>query len=347
MGDVIHTLPAISDARRADPSLRIDWVVEEAFREIPAWHPGVEQVIPVAIRRWRRQIRRTLADGELALFRRQLRSEHYDYVIDAQGLVKSGIISRMARGPAVGLSRDTIKEPFATVFYNRTYPVSREQHAVQRVRELVARTLGYPLTGAAPDYGLDTARLPAVDDGEEDRPTLVFLHGTSWPNKLWPRLYWRKLTELALAAGYRVTLPWGSETEYEQALSIAASRPGVRVPDRQSLTDLAVHLGRARGAVAVDTGLGHLAAAVGTPTVTLYGPTDPRYAGTLGTKQRWLTPAIDCAPCQRRQCLYSGDAIHDRIDGQRFAVQPPCFAAHGPESVFATLQALMEGRTES
>ncbi len=347
MGDVIHTLPAISDARQADPSLRIDWVVEEAFREIPAWHPGVARVIPVAIRRWRRQIRRALADRELGRFRRQLRSEHYDYVIDAQGLVKSGIISRMARGLAVGLSRETIKEPLATVFYNKTYPIAREQHAVQRVRELVARTLGYPLRGTGPDYGLDPERLTAVDDRDEDRPTLVFLHGTSWPNKLWPRPYWRKLTELALAAGYRVTLPWGSEAEHEQALSIADSLPGAQVPDRQSLTGLAAHLGRARGAVAVDTGLGHLAAAVGTPTVSLYGPTDPRYAGTLGPNQRWLTPTIHCAPCQRRRCLYSGEAVHDRIDGHRFAVEPPCFAAHGPESVFATLEALMEDGTGS
>lgn len=345
MGDVIHTLPAVTDAVKADPSLRFDWVVEEGFREIPGWHPAVERVIPVAVRRWRRQIRRTLADREIGHFREQLQQIHYDRVIDAQGLIKSGIISRMARGITVGLSNSTIKEPLATLFYNKVYSVPREKHAVERLRELFSRALGYRMNGAGPDYGIDGARLvEEAGAGEASEPTLVFLHGTTWPNKHWPLRYWRELARLAVLEGYRVELPWGSEEEYRQACSIAEGQSEVRVLDRQSLSGVAARLGRARGVVAVDTGLGHLAAALGVPAVSLYGPTDPRLAGTYGEHQHWLTPDIECSPCQRRRCLYSGEPVHDEIGGERFAVNPPCFARHGPAAALEQLRRLMAGR---
>lgn len=343
MGDVIHTLPAVTDAVKAQPSLRFDWVVEEGFQEIPGWHPAVERVIPVAIRRWRGQIRRCLVDGEFARFRQQLQAVHYDRVIDAQGLIKSGIVSRIARGITVGLSNSTIKEPFATLFYNKVYSVPREMHAVQRVRELFSRALGYRLDGGRPDYGIDVASLSAGARGPQDAgPTLVFLHGTTWPNKRWPLPYWRELARLATASGYRVTLPWGDEAEHEQARMIAEGMRDVHVMERQSLSGLAVHLARARGVVAVDTGLGHLAAALKVPTVSLYGPTDPRLAGTFGENQRWLTSDLDCAPCRRRRCDYSGEPIHDELQGERFAVVPPCFARHGPPEVLRQLQGAMD-----
>ena len=89
LGDVIHTLPALTDAQRAIPGIQFDWVVEEGFAEIPAWHPAVAQVIPVAIRRWRKHPLQTLRSGEWRRFKARLRETHYDLVIDAQGLLKS------------------------------------------------------------------------------------------------------------------------------------------------------------------------------------------------------------------------------------------------------------------
>ena len=134
LGDIIHTLPAVTDASRANRNLVFDWVVEDAFTEVPGWHPAIDNVIPVSIRRWRRHWIKSYFRGEIASFKEDLQKVHYDLVIDAQGLIKSGIVSRMSKGITVGLSNRTIREPLATLFYNKVYSVPWTEHAVERVR---------------------------------------------------------------------------------------------------------------------------------------------------------------------------------------------------------------------
>src|SRR5688572_21515853 len=95
MGDVIHTLPAVTDAARAIPGIQMDWVVEEAFAEVPRWHPAIRHVIPVAIRRWRVNPFTMLCGAEWKQFRSRLKQEKYDCIIDAQGLVKSALVARL------------------------------------------------------------------------------------------------------------------------------------------------------------------------------------------------------------------------------------------------------------
>src|SRR6218665_2449357 len=111
LGDVIHSLPALTDAARSIPGIQFDWVVEEGFAEIPAWHPAVAQVIPVAIRRWRRNILRTIGSGEWRRCKEQLREHRYDCVIDAQGLLKSAWLARQAGAPVTGLDPQSAREP--------------------------------------------------------------------------------------------------------------------------------------------------------------------------------------------------------------------------------------------
>ena len=134
LGDIIHTLPAVTDAHNAYANLTFDWVVEENFVEVPSWHPAVEKVIPVAMRRWRRNPVQTYLNHEFRAFKRALQGVHYDLVIDAQGLIKSGFISRLSRGLTIGLSNRTIREPLATLFYNKVYSVPWTEHAVDRIR---------------------------------------------------------------------------------------------------------------------------------------------------------------------------------------------------------------------
>ena len=119
LGDVIHTLPALTDAARAIPGIRFDWVVEEGFAEIPAWHPAVDAVIPVAIRRWRKKPLQAVRSGEWSNFKRRLRETQYDLVIDAQGLLKSAWLTRYARAEVVGLDKSSAREPLAARFYQR------------------------------------------------------------------------------------------------------------------------------------------------------------------------------------------------------------------------------------
>ena len=130
----------------------------------------------------------------------------------------------------------------------------------------------------------------------EKLPSVLFLHGTTWATKHWPDAYWRKLGEIATAAGYRILLPWGDERDRRRAELIAGGNGRATVLERQTLSGLAQHMLRAEGVIAVDTGLGHLAAALGKPALTLYGPTNPDLTGTFGPRQLHLTSNIECAP---------------------------------------------------
>lgn len=341
LGDIIHTLPAVTDAHRAHKDLVFDWVVEENFVEVPAWHPAVDKVIPVAVRRWRRNLVKTYMRKEFRTFKNALQTEHYDLVIDAQGLIKSGVISRLSRGLTIGLSNRTIREPLATLFYNKVYSVPWSEHAVDRVRQLFSRALKHRYNKEEVDYGLDTSQF---DDGknQEDEKSVVLLHGTTWATKHWPEYYWRHLAHIAAESGYKVYLPWGDESERQRAGFIARDNANAQVLDKLSLSGIARVINRSAGVIAVDTGLGHLAAALSKPTVSLYGPTDPGLSGTFGKKQLHLNSNLNCAPCVKKACTYTGPGITDEFEDQPFAVTPPCFSSHRPESVWQQFEQLQK-----
>lgn len=285
LGDVIHTLPALTDAARAIPGICFDWVVEEGFAEIPAWHPAVSQVIPVALRRWRKQPFSAWASGEWGEFKARVREQRYDRVIDAQGLLKSAWLTRYAEAPVAGLDRNSAREPLASRFYDERYHVAKGQHALERIRRLFAQALDYPLPAGVGDYGLDRQRLA----GTNETPYVVFLHGTTWVSKHWPEAHWRELAERMSQLDWPVRLLWGNEAEHARAERIADGLDGVQVLPRLNLAGVAKVLAGARACVAVDTGLGHLAAALDVPTVSLYGPTSPKKVGAYGRAQVHLS----------------------------------------------------------
>lgn len=298
LGDVIHTLPALSDAAAAVPGVRFDWVVEEAFAELPGWHPAVDRVIAVALRRWRRHPLQALLGSEWRRARAALRAQHYDMVIDAQGLLKSAAMANLVNAPCCGMDWESARERLATAAYQRRVHVPRDQHAVTRVRQLFAAALRYPVPDDTPDYGLRDALAPAAPALPS---SLLFLHGTSLPAKEWPEAHWRALATTASDAGYGVALPAGSAAERTRAERIARDTPGVEVLPPQSVAQLARRLSSAAGAVAVDTGLGHLAAALAVPAVSLYGPTRPQRVGTWGKHQRHLVAPLGPGHSNRRR----------------------------------------------
>ena len=285
MGDIVHTLPALSDAVAARPGIRFDWVVEEAYAEIPAWHPAVETVIPVALRRWRQRPRSQLHRQQWRECKAHLSKNYYDFIIDAQGLLKSAWLTRYARGPRYGMDAKSVREFIATWFYHRRLSIPKGRHAIWRLRKLFAETLEYPMPSTAVDYGIQ------MDDflhTGNDGPYLVFLHATSRAEKEWPVSHWRHLCRIAGEAGYQLRLPWGTAPEHRQAESIAEAHHAAEVLPHLNLRALAGVLAGARGIVAVDTGLAHLAAALKKPAAVLYGPSAPTLIGTCGPKQRHL-----------------------------------------------------------
>ena len=291
LGDVIHALPAVSDAAAAVADLRIDWVVERAFSEIPAWHPVVDRVIPCELRRWRKQPLQALRSGEWAAFVDEMRRTRYDAILDAQGLVKSAWLASRARGLRIGPGFRSAREPVAALFYQRRIdlPAHDQAHAVDRMRLLFSAALGYPLPDRAPDFGLQRDQFPMRDVAPR---YAVLLHGTTWTNKRWPDQNWRELGAWLKSKGVTGLLPWGNDQERSSAENIAAAFDGVVLP-RMRIGELAGLLAHANFVIGVDTGLAHLAGALGTRCVTVYGPTLPALTGTVGANQVHLVSEND------------------------------------------------------
>ncbi|MDU1876394.1 MULTISPECIES: lipopolysaccharide heptosyltransferase RfaC [Citrobacter] len=284
MGDVLHTLPALTDAQQAIPDIHFDWVVEEGFAQIPSWHSAVDRVIPVAIRRWRKAWFSAPIKAERKAFRDAVRLQQYDAIIDAQGLVKSAaLVTRLAHGIKHGMDWSTAREPLASLFYNRKHHIARQQHAVERTRELFAKSLGYTKPQSQGDYAIAQHFLTEVNADTEQYA--VFLHATTRDDKHWPEANWRELIGLLNNAGIRIKLPWGAAHEEARARRLAEGFTYVDVLPRMSLEEVARVLAGAKFVVSVDTGLSHLTAALDRPNITLYGPTDPGLIGGYGKNQ--------------------------------------------------------------
>lgn len=284
MGDVLHTLPALTDAQQAIPGIRFDWVVEEGFAQIPTWHEAVDRVIPVAIRRWRKAWFSAPVKAERAAFRDTVQAQKYDAIIDAQGLVKSAmLVTRLAHGMKHGMDWQTAREPLASLFYNRRHHIAKQQHAVERTRELFAQSLNYPKPQTQGDYAIAQHFVNHLNADEGDYA--VFLHATTRDDKHWPEANWRELIGLLAGSGVRIKLPWGAPHEEARAKRLAEGFDYVDVLPRMSLEEVARVLAGAKFVVSVDTGLSHLTAALDRPNITVYGPTDPGLIGGYGKNQ--------------------------------------------------------------
>ena len=291
MGDVIHNLPIVNDIRAQHPDANIHWVVEEGFAAIPSWHTGVARVLPIALRRWRKNPSALLQ--EWPPFQHSLRATHYDLIIDTQGLLKSAIIAKQARGVIHGFSLRSAREPLAAIFYNRRHEVARAQHAVARNRQLAARALGYALPSSV-DFGLAT--LPAPGFTLPEKPYAVLLHGTSNPSKQWPVACWIALGKELADQGLTSILPGGNIEELARSKEIAVHVPAAAALPPLSLTELAWLIRNAKIIVGVDTGLTHLAAALDKPVVAIFGASDPSRTGLYPAPNRANLGAADKFP---------------------------------------------------
>ncbi|HYR34116.1 MAG TPA: lipopolysaccharide heptosyltransferase I [Burkholderiales bacterium] len=270
---MVHNCPAVADAARKLPAAEIDWVVEEPFAAIASLHASVRRVIPVRLRRWRGEWWRGATWREIGAYRATVSAERYDAVIDTQSLIKSAALSTFAFGERHGLDASSAREPLAARFYQHRHAVPRALHAVERNRRLTAAALGYAL-----DLPLDYGFAPLTGDASET-PYAVFLTMTSRVDKLWPEERW---IELGRALGLRVVLPWGSDAERARAARIAAALPQAEVAPRMTIEQLARLFARADAVAGVDTGLTHLAAALGARTVGIYCGSDPALTGIYG-----------------------------------------------------------------
>lgn len=280
LGDVIHNLPVVSDLRRAFPEAKIDWCVEESFAEIPRLHADVSDVIPVAIRRWRKSLGKLQTWKEIRVFRKRISAVRYDAILDTQGLIKSGVIGRLARGTRYGYAAEVAREPFAARFYDKTFVIPPNAHAVERNRWLSAAAFDYPVDWPL-EYGIVAPDIHLT--WLDSERYAIFFTATSRDDKLWGEENWIAIGRNLLNRGLSPIFPSGNPVERTRAERIASEIPGAVVAPPLNLRELAVLIGRARIAIGVDTGLAHLATALRVPTIALYVTTDPALTGVYGS----------------------------------------------------------------
>src|SRR5215468_10749140 len=275
LGDLIHALPALSDAQDARPGIEFDWVIDENFQEIATWHPAVKGVITTNHREWRGAVTSSETHGSIGKTIEQMRSRPYDLVIDGQGNFKTALLSLFSKGPRAGFDAAS-------------------------VREWVAH-LDYPLPSSEPDFRIQRERFvrPKVELPDN---YLVFIHNASWKTKLWPERHWTDLIGKCADAGFHVLLPWGNSQEEARAKRLAKR---AQVLPKLTLSEIGYVLANARACVSMDTGLSHLAAALDVPSITLYGSTDSGLIGASGASQVHIKSERFCSPCQSKTCRYS------------------------------------------
>jgi heptosyltransferase I len=292
LGDVIHCLPVVNDILQHAQQAHIDWVVEESFADIPRMHAGVNQVFTVAIRRWRKAVLSQNTWQEIFEIKRLIQQNQYDAIIDCQGLLKSALITKQTHGLKHGYDKNSIREPIASWFYDKTYNISYQQHAVTRNRALVAMSLGYEPPTNTPDYGIlaknDTS-VSRIDIGLQ-ADYVIALHGTSRDSKLWPIDNWVDLGRELAKQNLNLALPWANEIEFKRANEIASQLKNAIVLPKLSIAQLASVIAKSKAAIGVDTGLSHLAAALNKPTIAIYSDTNPALTGVMAGN---VMPAIN------------------------------------------------------
>ncbi len=329
LGDVLHLFPAISDLRRHFPDAEIHWLVEPAFAEMVSWHSAVNKVIAVPLRSHKKnwwKIPRLLRG-----LGRQLKAENYDLVLDAQGLLKSALLARLAGVDIFGFHADSARESLAAKFYRQTASVARGLHVIEKNRQLVAQLFGADVRQAA-DFGLDEFRQKQVATGLPNglgspagQRRIVLLHGTTWNSKYWPESSWLELVGLLAEQGWSCLLPWGNEDERRRAQRLQlAGGANAQVLPGLTLTELMSVLLQAQAFVSVESGIGHLATVLNIPGIMLHGPTDPGYSGILDKSCQHITSGLDCSPCFKRDC--------PRLESK--AGVPPCQQEISVQRVF-------------
>lgn len=335
MGDLMHALPALTDAAKAIPDIEFDWVVDKNFSAVPLWHPAVKSVITTAHRQWKKSLFESWRTGVFSNFKKQLNQNDYDLVIDLQNNMKSATVSWLYKGDVHGLDKGFCREKFAYKAYRHRYQIPERQHAIDRIRQILSQALNYPLPNTKPDYGTDFSQyeLPKLDFDLPEK-YLIFVHNASWISKLWPLASWKALVIKAAEQGYSILLPCGNDEEYQRAKDIAAVNDQAYALPRLSLNEVAALAHKAKGAVSSDTGLAHLAAVAGIPAQTIYGSTATLLIGTVGDNQQHIISDFDCAPCYKRTCPKP-----EAINGE-----PVCMSAISAETVWHRLESVLQAQ---
>ena len=334
MGDVCHVLPAITDAKRIYPELIVDFIVEPEYEYICKLHPAVDNVITCNLRGYKGKPLEMFKDKYLAKLWHSIREKKYAHVIDAQGLLKSALLSLIARGKVSGFTRRAVKEKVASLFYRKSYD-SNEEHAIYRLRDLFAGALDYTsmLDTLKFDYGIFPNNIPKL---KTDKGYVVFVHGTSWHSKEWSNKYWFELSKILLEHNISIKLFYRGYEQQVLARKISQVSPFIENCGEVDVESAVKVLNGSIAVIGVDTGFSHLGAALNKPVIALYGPTSMLKTGLKGQNVVNLQTKFNCSPCLKKVCPYS------KIEN----ASSPCFNELYPEKIFSKLQEFIEDQND-
>ena len=326
LGDCVHALPAIDDLKHAYPECHIDWAIEAQFQDVARLSQHIDTIIPIYRKRWRKRRLHWQTYREKRTLKQRIRLANYDAVIDVQGLHKSARVSRYSHGVKWGYAKHVIKDKRAYKAYDKTIPVTVPQHAIERIRDAFAYAFNYQQPNEL-NYGLIES---LVTPSALTRPkAIVLLHSTTWVSKHWHDSAWIKLAQLLEASGFHCVIPWVDDTDKQRAQRIKAATKQTIILDNMPLFELAHVMRTCQGAVGVDTGLTHVAAGLGLPTVTIFGASDSLLTGAMGSQVINLQSTLNCSPCLSKQCQQL-----NKVN------LPACYDRITPEMVIAQLQTI-------
>lgn len=311
LGDIIHSLPVLDYLRQAAPGVTVDWVVDEAFADLVYGNPLISRVLLVGFRRWKKAPLTRQTRHEVMALVRDLRQQQYDLVFDLQGNSKSGLVCFFARsGRKIGFSREHLQEKMNSLCTTEQVSFApTDRNAVQRYLRVVSA----PFELSHDQLPLQTDIATSAEDAQvaaaELQGTaapLILLHtGTTWETKLWYEEGWHQLGQELLHRYPSATLllSWGNDEERQRAARLVDHLGGrARLLKRLSLKAFAAVLKKCDLAIGGDTGPVHLAAAVGTSTVSFYRCTDGSRNGPYGARHIILQSPLACTVCMRKSC---------------------------------------------
>jgi heptosyltransferase-1 len=295
LGDVLHNLPIIWDLRKRVPNAQIDWIVEEAYVHLleplksTEGFRGIDRIIPIALRRLRKNLWRLRTWQEFFAVRQALQATTYDVILETQGLIKSAVICALAKKSdtaiVAGLANATEYsgyEPLARIFYTQAVHVPLQCHAIDRSRYVMCAPFDWSLLSREDEPPLFyppqwIAQLPVLamkdlqklQDGSV-LPYILCFHSSARAAKHWPTENWVDLGRALSSQGYQLIFPWGTPAEKALSHWMASQIPGAIVPRAISIKEAYPLIAHAALTIGVDTGLTHLAAVLGKPTVEIY-----------------------------------------------------------------------------
>lgn len=287
LGDIIHSLPVIADIQRRWPNTIIDIAVDERFIEIPQLNCFVNKTISLPLKRVKKGVFHKGSWSALPAALKELRAEHYDVVIDLHGMIKSAAVALLSRAKLrVGFDVSQCSEKPAALCYHKHFLPQTIPNRVDWLRHLTSFAVDSDCSRTL-DYGLPLRLAPT-----NTLRSIVFFHSSSDDAKNWHEDNWVALGKELIARGYQIELPWGNAREQERAhrLQHQMGAEHADVAPFRSLSEWVQHFSELALVIGLDTGLTHLAAAVGVPCVGVFTVTNPKllvpqkpdYATTLG-----------------------------------------------------------------